>query len=346
MACGLIKLTPSALACWHEGCACLELGPRRRNLLLSEGSCDGWLTTAPIEVKSGFHQATLSWNIRQPEGTRYKLEWRVTDTACAWSDWCGIDTLPNEGRNSSKGAWRWEIDQFLSSRLLASFQVRVRLEREILRQASPLVDALYMATRRVPQAQPGIPKDMPEPVTPIALPFLNQYEQGAAVGPRICSATSVSMVLAGLGIAASPFDLAQSAYHTGHDLYGIWPLAIHAAYQLGAKGWVEYFDSWRRASKYLKRGIPLVASIAFEEGDLAKPPYAETKGHLLVLLGIDSDSSPVTHDPRLPATTGAFMKWNLGDFTRAWFGHGGVAYVFGRGCQGSSMVSPDGREAA
>lgn len=135
------------------------------------------------------------------------------------------------------------------------------------------------------------------------------------------------MVLRGLGLDAQPLDIAQLAYHPDYQIYGGWPQAIHAAGQLGARGWVELISSWRRAVGYLKKGIPLVCSISFNQDELESPPYLSTNGHLLVLNGIDNDGSPITHDPNLPESQGAFLRWKLADFNRAWFGHGGVAYI-------------------
>jgi hypothetical protein len=206
--------------------------------------------------------------------------------------------------------------------------MRIELERESAAIKSPEVKQLCVAVRRRIEADVPQSLDLPETVPIIPLPFLHQHELSSDLGARICSPVSVAMVLRGRGVDVAPLELAESTYHRGHDLYGIWPLAIHAAYQLGIGAWAEYFEDWSKPVSYLKRGTPLVLSIAFEEGDLKRPPYKRTGGHLLVLLGVDEAGHPITHDPNLPAERGAFLKWEAGDLARAWFGHGGVAYVF------------------
>jgi transketolase len=104
-------------------------------------------------------------------------------------------------------------------------------------------------------------------------------------------------------------------------------LVNHFSPRQGVRGWVEIFPDWRKPVRLLRKGIPIVASIAFREGELARPPYPSTEGHLVVLVGVAEGGEILTHDPRLPKKVGAHLRWDWRDFSAAWFGHGGVGYA-------------------
>lgn len=321
----LFDLHPAALACWHEESTCLFLSRDPDRMVLEKNSVAGHLTTGPVDVAYGFHRLVLSWNIFQPEGTSCSVECRVQTVDGSWTPW-----LAPTGSSSPKlpEGVEFRIDEIRLVRAAYRFQVRVGLGRNHKECASPEIARICVSTRRVPRNGTLIPRDKPMPTRILEAPFLNQDEQDPSIGHRICSPTCIAMVLQSRGSNASAADVARLAYDPAHDMYGIWPLSIHAAFQCGAPGYVEYIRTWAQARTRLRRGSPIVASIAFAGEELENPPYAGTEGHLVLLLGIDPDGSPVTHDPRLPADRGSYLRWKASDFTQAWFGHGGVGYVF------------------
>jgi len=292
-------------------------------LELSAGATQGNFSSNLTFVPSGFDQAVLSWNIAQPEGSDYRAEIRFHSVEGERSPWLGVVNVKEEP------TWLWEIDQLTSQDNWDAFQVRASLSRNNEASPSPRIERLTVATMAIEES--GLP-DPPrtKKIKPIDMPFFCQLEQDPEIGPRICSPTVVAMALGGLGIQASPVDVAHQVYHPGYDLYGIWPLAIHAAFQLGVRGWVEYMDNWERPLKLLRKGVPLVISIAIPEDGSSGDNYPPTEGHLIVLRGVDKDGRFITNDPRFPQTEGEGLLWQPADLAKAWFGHGGVAYVFSR----------------
>jgi hypothetical protein len=150
---------------------------------------------------------------------------------------------------------------------------------------------------------------------------------------RICSPTSVAMVLGAIGTRATAAEVAAAAYCAEHDRYGVWPAGVWAASRRGALGYVVAIGSWECARELLARGIPLVLSEAHGPGGLPGSPLPETDGHLLVLRGLRGGRALV-NDPAAPSADGVPMEYDLGDLGRAWLGHGGIAYV---------LVDPEGR---
>ncbi|MCE7908325.1 MAG: hypothetical protein DYH02_08175 [Candidatus Omnitrophica bacterium COP1] len=321
----LLRMSASWLACWHQEGAGLMLKSRPSGITLCPGILSGWLATPPVDIRKPFRRAIPSWNILQADSAHsFEVEISACNTHGKWTPWFSNrkkEDLPQGD------ALLWEIDQFRSDDLFRQVRFRVHLSREIHSRTSPRLTSLYLTWNDCKGDECPIPRSKPRPVSPVQVPFIHQHELDPLVGGHICSPASVSMVLQGMGHGIDPMDVAQLAFHSDYQIYGSWPQAVHAACQYGARGWVELIPDWSVAVRYLRRGIPLVCSISFREGELESPPYSSTHGHLLVLIGIDPDGSPVTHDPNLPEPQGAFLRWKLEDFNKAWFGHGGVAYI-------------------
>ena len=159
----------------------------------------------------------------------------------------------------------------------------------------------------------------------IPVPALSQMVD-SKLGPRLCSPTSVSMVLGHYGIPVQLLEVARQAYHAGHDLYGVWPAALYAASRHHLLGYLLWFSDWDEARWLLDRGVPIVASIRYEEGELDGAPVASTAGHLVVVRGYDADSVLV-NDPAAPLTDNVPRDYSIEQFLGAWLQGSGVGYV-------------------
>ncbi len=301
------------------------LGPS--GLTLPEGARVGSLETHPIEIPVGFDHATLSWNVFQPEETALSVKFRVRGQQFGWSSWLGPE-IKNQKNPGFETTWVWDIDQVSSRFPCSHFQVNLEISTPGEEIHAPVVKGIYFTARNSRVFELACLNEVPEK-TPLieSVPHYCQHDVDPTHGDRLCSPTSLAMILKGYGVEVDPKEIANLCFDPRSNQYGVWPQAIHVAFQKRALAWVEFIGNWKRAVHYLRRGIPLVCSIAFRKDELENPPYPPTEGHLLVLLGIDGKGNVVTHDPNLPAEKGAFLKWSHKDFSKAWFGHGGVAYV-------------------
>ncbi len=170
-------------------------------------------------------------------------------------------------------------------------------------------------------------------VGPLPVPALSQMGEADAIRMRICSPTSVAMVLGSLGMPVTVAAMAAAAHCPAHDRYGVWPANVWAASRRGALGAVVSLDRWDCARALLAGGLPLVISEAHGPGALPGSPLPETDGHLLVLRGLRGERALV-NDPAAPSPDAVPMEYEIAAFVRAWLGHGGIAYVF---------VAPEGR---
>tara|TARA_Y100000588_G_scaffold309549_1_gene334632 strand:- start:34 stop:879 length:846 start_codon:yes stop_codon:yes gene_type:complete len=160
----------------------------------------------------------------------------------------------------------------------------------------------------------------------IVVPPKSQMTEDPKIASRICSPTSLSMVLDSFGNNTKPAQLAHSAYHPQHDLYGVWPANIHAASRWKALGYLLHFPSWDAARYLLSAGLPIIASVRYKEGELTQAAISATHGHLLVVRGFD-ENWVETNDPAAPSGTAVQRSYRLAEFLEVWLGRGGLGYI-------------------
>jgi len=158
------------------------------------------------------------------------------------------------------------------------------------------------------------------------VPALSQMEAVPDIRARICSPTSVSMVLRHLGHPVDLPTVAGLTYHAEHDIYGVWPMTIWAASTFGCLGYLTCFDGWEPVATLLSRGIPVIASIAYEKGELAGAAMAETTGHLVAITGLSATGVRV-HDPAAPTAREVPRSYNIEELAAAWLRKRRIAYV-------------------
>jgi hypothetical protein len=108
----------------------------------------------------------------------------------------------------------------------------------------------------------------------------------------------------------------------------MWPFNTAYAGRFGVDAFVTRLRSLREAELFIKAGIPLVASIAFDSGELDGAPISSTNGHLLVIRGFTASGRVVVNDPAAPRNQTVRRVYKRGQFERAWIGAtGGVVYV-------------------
>src|SRR2546430_10460405 len=134
---------------------------------------------------------------------------------------------------------------------------------------------------------------------------------------RICSPTSVAMVLAYWSARVEVASLAREIFPPGLDRYGVWPAALRAAGRYGVAGYLLRFPDWPSAAWCLTQGLPVIASVRYGAGELAGAAVPETTGHLLVLTGYEGDAVLV-NDPAAATAASVARRYRLDQPCRAW----------------------------
>lgn len=262
----------------------------------------------------------------RPFSGRLELSVRV---AGAWSPWvAGVGLGPASFEPSPTAeSLGVDIDVFRARAPVEAARLRLRVRA--LEPAAVLAAPWMLALSASPTA-PTVSTGMAAPpeagAVRLSVPARSQMEAEEAIAARICSPTCVAMVLdfwrrpVGLG------ELAAEMFHPGVDLYGVWPTATMAAGRRGLGGYLLRFPDWDAAAWCLARGLPIIASIRYQAGELTGAAVVQTAGHLIVLTGWDGEEVLV-NDPAAPTAGTVGRRYRRQELVRVWLERSGVGYV-------------------
>lgn len=310
-----------------------------------------------------FNEALLSCNVLPEASDRFVFELRVGRRAeDFWSPWLTLGAMA--GGQPISGATefddgRIDVDFFRSASLFDRIQARVTGTPGVARDPAPLRHSFVTVseTLGVPDALNSAPPPSSYPwrcvrsdtaalsdrgcgalhaplpshrqSCRLPVPFLSQRSESPDIAGRICSPTSVAMVMTYRGVARPVAEVAEAAYDPVHDIYGNWPRNIQAAYSLGVPGYLTRISDWHTAEQYIAEGQPLIVSVRWsQEGRLRNSPLKTTAGHLLVITGFDQDGMVHVNDPAAPDAATGQTKYYREDLEEVWMkATGGVTYV-------------------
>lgn len=277
--------------------------------------------TGPVVAASPFTWAVASWNGR---GGCIEIEVRAA-MAEGWSPWFSYGPWSESDRRHSvvgqtvEGVGRLATDTLLLARPARGWQLRATLTDATL-------DRLWLAT-----ALPGTGRP-DSPCTEawgreLAVPLRSQmiYPGGGRVW---CSPTSLAMVMAYWEYDESiPEQVVPGVYDPVYEGHGNWP--FNTAYA-GARGFAAYVDrlpGFSALERWITRGIPVIASVAYEKEWLPQAPIDQTRGHLLVVRGFTAEGDVIVNDPAARADSEVRLIYPRDLFRRAWLDRGGVVYL-------------------
>ena len=158
------------------------------------------------------------------------------------------------------------------------------------------------------------------------VPARSQMQLRSDIANRVCSPTSVSMLLDYYGKSVDVYDVIDEAQHQPSGLYGVWPANIWAASRRGLMGYLLHVPSWETARELLDAGYPLIASVRYDEGELRNGAARKTNGHLLVVRGYENHRVWV-NDPAADCDGQVARTYDLSEFCTVWLERSAVGYV-------------------
>ncbi|TMF24400.1 MAG: peptidase C39 family protein [Chloroflexi bacterium] len=124
------------------------------------------------------------------------------------------------------------------------------------------------------------------------------------------------------------YDGGGEAWCNHYNGAGNWPFNVAYAGRFGLDGQVTQLRSLAEAERFIKAGIPLVASIAFTSNKLDGFLFKSTAGHLLVIVGFTKEGNPVVNDPAATSDASVRRTYDRAQFERNWMtSTGGIVYV-------------------
>ncbi|MGI9146011.1 MAG: C39 family peptidase [Chloroflexota bacterium] len=329
-------------------------------LVLAPGQSGGAWVSPTIEVGFGFTRLVASWNADTPGASRLRVEAQVTTSTGDTSDWYALGVWAADDHALPRTSITGQADPLgrvdtdtlkASGEPFVSYALRVRLERPAGDDPSPSVRLLGAAVSDFAFST-AAPPSAPLSTDPVELPVpglsqevhARQYPQFGGGGEAWCSPTSTQMVIAFWGRGPTPDDLtwvdpgysdpsvdfaARSTYDTAYRGTGNWPFNAAYTARFGLEAFVTQLRSLAEAERFVRAGIPLVASIASRPGELDGFLFAGgTTGHLVVIIGFDASGNPIVDDPAAWSNASVRRVYDRAQFERVWLrGSSGTVYV-------------------
>ncbi|WP_163511838.1 C39 family peptidase [Fodinicola acaciae] len=340
---------------------------------LTPGQDAGSWTSPWYSPKGGFNELVASWQIDTPAGSwaEIGMQARTSTTDSQWyvmGDWAfdtsAITRHSTDGQKDAVGLI--STDTFFTRSAPAggnptSYRLKVTLHgtksaRPVLRQvgavaalppaATPTVTSTPIQKRAVELKVPSYSQETHH----------GEYPSFDGGGEAWCSPTSTSMVLSYWKKGPSQQDIASlpadpvfdknnradgivdwSAIHTYDSVYqgaGNWPFNTAYASAYGLDGSVRMFTSLRDAEKWLRRGVPVIVSLHWDNTSpdprdhLDGSSISGTSGHLVTLVGLTASGDAIVNDPASPTNTEVRHVYKRSQFEYRWLDStSGVGYL-------------------
>ncbi len=100
------------------------------------------------------------------------------------------------------------------------------------------------------------------------------------------------------------------------------------AASLGLEGKVVRMESMAEMERWVESGVPVIISLAYQEGELTGSPIKSSGGHLLVVRGFDNYGDVLVNDPAGPTDDQVRFTYKREELERLWLKHSnGTTYL-------------------
>ena len=311
----------------------------------------GSLTSPVYKVPVRADTFNPSWNASTPSGTWMRLQMQVRSGG-SWTKWMDMgawssrtDTVRRHSVDGQRsGSWRVYTDTLQSVGTVFADAYRYRLVLYTKKRGvTPTVRGVFVtASDSYRNGESlGIPPLKDAWGKSLAVPARSQmiYKNGGEVW---CSPTSTSMVMAYWSNKTGRKSLNQTVPAVARGTYdytyrgnGNWPFNTGYASAFGLRASVNRFASIEQVERWTDVGIPVIASIAWNNNSsgtrLTGAPIPVSSGHLVVIRGFTRSGDVRVNDPAAGGNSGVPRTYNRAEFSRAWLKNpnssGGVVYL-------------------
>ena len=300
-----------------------------------------------------FTSLILTWNSKTPENTYVEVLARAyiverDGMAGSWSEYLSWGIWGTSIKSSSKDSEceiaKIDTDVFVVKDKVNSvgkkIQIKVNLYSADLKSTPTLsqLTATFIDNNKSKEVlADNAEKIYYEKI--LETPCFSQYEREESIASRICSPTSLTMVLNRMGENLIVEDVAWNCYDYKYDGFGNWAFNVAFAGSLGYEAYIEY-GSFESLQREISKGYPVVVSVKYTNDINNKEyPYIEnspltTSGHLIVVCGIEVNNSGevyiVVNDPAGKNNESVRRKYKLNEFLIAWSKSNNAMYVINK----------------
>ncbi len=301
----------------------------------------GEATSPVIPAAFDFDQLIPSWNAVTPPGTWIEVLVRA-DFDGRWAKWynLGIWASGKETIERHSVKLQGDTDGYVAADTLiltdkkatvTAYQIKVRLF-SVNGTSTPAVRYISSATSTTP-----VKKSEPSTGNPAywnKLLEVPECSQMVYVGGNVwCSPTSTSMVLSYWGEGPGTCEGGVLAAKDGiYDRIfggtGNWPFNTAYAATFGLQGSVRRFSSMNQIEEWVAKGVPVIISFAWGNGDLTGAAVDSSNGHLVVVVGFDDKGNPIINDPAAATNEEVQRTYLRSELEPLWLGSsGGTVYL-------------------
>lgn len=314
--------------------------------------------TAALVKTAPFQEMVISWNSATPAGTAITIEGQVCvdNTWSEWFSWGTWSTAAETGSaaiNPRNGDISLETDTLTikSKKRATAFRYRLTLTSDHS-QVTPVVRMVAVSIRdrqNIPKVYPPNPAaaDYAHLTKDLAVPMYAQTVRDPVIRSRICSPTSLTMVMRYYGLEKVPEETAWGVMDYVGDMFGNWSFNTAYAASNGLTAYVDFFNSLADLKREIAHGHPVIASVKYRNSAqvpeiypvLHNAPIKSTDGHWVVVRGFIQKNGKeyvLVNDPAAPDNNSVYREYLAGEFEKAWVK---VVYVV-TPSQGRSVMLP------
>ena len=169
----------------------------------------------------------------------------------------------------------------------------------------------------------------------IPVPPRSQMLEAPELRGRICSPTSLAMVLEYYGINLPTAEVCEGVHDPAADIYGNWLFNTAYASQVGMEKLesccASRFSSLEELEQEIAGGHPVIVSLRWQEGELSEATVRSSNGHLMVVAGFTENGDVVVNDPAANPAKGESVRRTYArrELYHCWLENAeGIVYLF------------------
>lgn len=258
-----------------------------KNNLIAVGDSESLaiFNTKPMEI-TNFKELVMSWNVLDLDEARIQFMVAIGNEN-EMSDWMTMGYWEDNNHQSvasqNNDFASVSIDTLTNKNVSSNTFVAVRFV-VTPNGSTPKIKNISLTTKPTSTSKVAFNEIDLKEIT-LDVPQINQMSI-PTIGNRICSPTSLAMILKYYEKDVTATSVAEAVYDRRWKAYGNWALNASYAGHQGLNGRVEFVTSTTALRDYINAGIPLALSIkTTSKSQLTGSPMAYPSGHLIVLVG-------------------------------------------------------------